>query len=693
MLEARSVAVVGASAREGSVGWQAVRQLVVGRYEGPIHAVNPNYREVLGVPCVPSLEDLPGPVDLVILAVANARLEEQLRAAAKAGARGAVIFASAHEETPPGAVPLTDRLAEYARDAGIVICGANCMGFLNLEVRVRALGFEEREDLEPGGIAWISHSGSAFTALLHTDRGLRFNVAVSAGQELTTTVADYMEYALERPSTRSIALFVETVRDPTAFVRALAGAQERDIPVVALKVGREEAARPLIAAHSGALAGEDGAYEAVFETYAVARVATMDEMADTLELVASRRRAPHGGLAAIHDSGGERAHLIDAAADQGVPLARISEDTSARLADVLEPGLPPVNPLDAWGTGHDFERIFVECSQALLGDPDAAALAFVVDLAGEDLQAGYVDVAERVWTETEKPMAVLSNLSSAIDQDAARRLRSAGVPVLESTATGLAAFRHLFEYRDRRALPPVERPVPSSGRLREHWVVRLSEGRPLSEAEALSLIEAYGVPVVPARRASDLGSALRAAEEVGWPVALKTAAPSAGHKSDLAGVHLGLGGPVPFEAAYRDLVERLGPEVTVAAMAPRGVELSLGVVRDPQFGPLCMVGAGGVLIEVLRDRRFALPPLDRARARRLIDRLSIRPLLNGVRGAPPADVDAVAEALVALSALALDLGDAIDALDVNPLIAGPDGCVAVDALVVPRSKGESASPS
>jgi acyl-CoA synthetase (NDP forming) len=638
---------------------------------------------VQGVPCVPALADLDEPVDLVILAVANARLEDQMRAAAAAGARAAVIFASAHEGTAEQAEPLTVRLAGIAHRAGMAICGANCMGFLNVETGLRALGFEEREDLAPGGVTWISHSGSAFTALLHADRGLRFNLAVSAGQELTTTVSDYLEYALERPSTRVAALFLETVRDPGGFVRALSNAAERDIPIVALKVGREEAARPLIAAHSGALAGEDGAYEAVFESHGVARVATMEEMADTLELLVAGRGAARGGLAAIHDSGGERAHLVDAAAEAGVPLAHISQETRARLAEVLDPGLPAVNPVDAWGTGHEFDRVFVECARALLEDRDTAALAFAVDLAGEDLQAGYARVAEEMWSATDKPVAVLCSLSSAIEPEAARRVRAAGIPVLEGTATGLAAFRHLFVDRDRRGLPPVERPPSAPEEIRTRWRSRIGEGGPLPEIEALELIGAYGVPVVAARPASDLGDAVRAAEDIGWPVALKTAG-HVGHKTDVDGVRLGLAGPDQLEAAYRDLAGRLGPQVTVAGMAGPGVELSLGIVRDEQFGPLVMVGAGGVLIEVLRDRRFGLPPLDRPRARRLLDGLRIRPLLDGVRGASSTNVDAVADAVVALSALALDLGADLDAVDVNPLIAGPSGCVAVDALVIPR---------
>lgn len=682
MLEARSVAVVGASARPGSVGEQMVRQLAVGGFRGEVYPVNPRYREVQGFRCYPSLGEAPGPVDLVLLGVANERLEEQLRAAAEAGARSAVIFASGHEEPREGVPPLTARLASLARDAGMAICGGNCMGFVNLERGLRALAFAEREDLRPGPIAVVSHSGSVFSALLHNDRGLRFNLAVSAGQELTTTAAEYVEYALERPGTRAVALFIETVRDPERFRSVLAAAAERDVPVVAVKVGRAPAAGPLIEAHSGALAGEDAAYEAVFEAHGVLRVRTLDEMADTLELMVAGRRAHPGGLAAIHDSGGERVHLMDAAEDVGVPLARPSEDTRRRLARILEPGLPAVNPLDAWGTGRDFEAIYRDCMKVLLDDPDTAALAFVVDLAGEDLEEGYTRVALEVFPSTEKPMAVLTNMSSAVDPEAAARLRAAGIPVLEGTETGLRAFRHLLAYRDARALPPPAPPAGPGRGVRDRWRERLGRGTPVGQDEALRLLADYGIPAAQARPAGTLEEARAAAEDLGWPVALKTAA-GAGHKSDLGGVHLGLADAGALERAYRDLAGRLGPEVLVQAMAGPGVELALGVVRDEQFGPLVLAAAGGLLIEVLGDRRLGLPPLDAVRARRLVDGLAARPLLDGVRGSPPADLGAVCDALARLSVLALDLGDRIAALDVNPLVAGPEGCFAVDALVVP----------
>ncbi len=468
LLEPRSLAVVGASARPGSFGDQLVGQLLAGGYRGAVHLVNPRYREVAGLPCHPSLADLPGPVDLVVLAVPNAALEAQLEAAAAAGVPAAVIFASCVDPDPPGrpshpaVPPLAERLAAVARGAGMAVCGGNGMGFFNLDQSLRVCGYPEPPDLPPGPVAVVTHSGSVFSALLHNDRDLRFNLVVSAGNELVTSAAAYLDHALELPTTRVVALFLETVREPAAFRAALAKAAARAIPVVALKVGRAQAAQAMVAAHSGALAGEDGAYQALFDAYGVAQVATLDELADTCELLAGRRAHP-GALAAIGDSGGERAHLLDLAEQLRVPFAAISEATRQRLAAVLEPGLPPTNPLDAWGTGNDADQIFATCIQALLEDPSTAALALNLDLTTEPTpDTSYTGLAIAAAAATTKPVAVLSNLTSAADPTEAATLRAAGVPVLEGTATGLAALGHLLAYRD--FLAPADGVTPLGGR-------------------------------------------------------------------------------------------------------------------------------------------------------------------------------------------------------------------------------------
>jgi len=686
MLEARSVAVVGASVREGSVGNQILVELIEGGFAGEILPVNPKYEQILGHRCHPDLAEIGRPVDLVILGVSNALLEEQLSLAASAGARSAVIFASGYETPREGVASLTERLARIAREAGMALCGGNCMGFANIEKGVRALGFYEPKGIRPGPLAFISHSGSGFSALLHNDRGLRFNLAVSSGQELVTTAADYLRYALSLQSTRAVGLFIETVHDPAAFREALEAANGRDVPVIALKVGREALTRQMVTAHSGALAGEDGAYEALFEAYGVLRVESLDEMADALALFASGRRAGPGGLVSVHDSGGERALLVDSAASAGVSLARISEATEARLAAALDEGLLPVNPLDFWGTGRDAHTVITECMRALLDDPGTAALAFTVDLTTEDSpDMAYTAMAKEVFPQTGKPMAMLSNFAGGIDRTSAGQLEEAGIPILEGTLTGLAAFRHLFDYRDYRARPPVPAVSPVDAAVRERWRARLFTGEPFDEHEGLALLADYGVPVSPAEVSEDVDQAVATASRLGYPVALKTAAPGVRHKSDVGGVRLGLDDAARVADAYREVSAKLGPRVTVARMVPPGVEVAMGIARDLQFGPLVLVAAGGVLVEVLKDRRLALPPLDEFRAMRLIDRLKMRPLLDGVRGAPASDVEALARAIVGLGWLAHDLGEHLDALDANPVICGPNGCVAVDALVVPRS--------
>jgi acyl-CoA synthetase (NDP forming) len=559
------------------------------------------------------------------------------------------------------------------------------MGFINLERRLRATGFSQASDLSPGPVTFLTQSGSSFSALLRNRRGIRFNLVVSGGDELVTTMDEYLEYALALESTRVVAIFMEAIRAPAGFRAALELAAQRDIPVVVLKVGHGDLARQMVTAHSGAIAGEDAAYEALFDHFGVLRVHGLDELADTVELLCAGRPAVAGGLATLHDSGGERTHLIDVAESCGVRLAVIGETTRARLAEVLAVGLPAVNPLDAWDTSANAHDVFTTCLRALHDDPDTAAVALAVDLVADENEDEYPAIALQTSAVTTKPFAVLSNLRSAIDQDKARALRDAGIPVLEGTQTGVRAMGHLLARRDFKTRRLTEPPaVPVDPTRTQRWLARLSEG-PLGEDEALGMLADYGIPTVPSREVSDLESALDAAAEIGWPVVLKTAAPGISHKTDLDGVRLDIGDPDAMRGAYRDIDSRLGPRVTVAAMIPRTggeVELHLGVVVDEQFGPLVIVAAGGVLVEAFDDRSVGLPPIGVDRARDMLDRLRVRRVLEGVRGRAPVDRHAVALAISALSQLALELGHVLDAVDVNPLIAGPQGCAAADALVI-----------
>jgi acyl-CoA synthetase (NDP forming) len=687
MLEARSVAVVGASVKEGSLGAQMMAELRRGGFDGDVYPVNPGYDDVDGYRCYPSILDAPGPVDLAILGVANARIEQAMRDAVASGAGSVVTFSSLYEEPSEGP-PLSDRIAGLARDAGIALCGGNGMGFLNVPGRLRATGFATPEELRPGPVTFVSHSGSAFAALAFNDRGIGFDLIVSSGQEIVTTMDEYVRFALGRETTKVIALLLETVRDPKGFVSSLAMAAERDIPVFALKVGRTERSKAMVTAHSGALAGEHGAYEAVFDAYGVHEVRSLDEMVDAIELFSSPRRVTGGGgIASIHDSGGERALFVDLAGDEGAPLAQVSDATVELIADVLDPGLEAANPLDAWGTGIDADRIFRESFAAFHDDGEVAAMAFVVDLTRQDepYDEGYLQIARDVWDTTTKPFCVLSNLSATIDQQEVRLLRDAGIPVLEGTTSGLRALKHLIDHAAWRRRSPGADVEAAPDEVREWWRVRLGTGEPIGEREGLRLLSDYGIPVVATREAATVEDATAVADELGYPVALKTAAEGLQHKTDAGGVRLGIGDAAQLTAAYADVAARLGPRVTVSRMAPAGVEVALGMVHDPTFGSLVLVAAGGVLVELLHDRALAMPPLDDAAAHRLIDRLAVRPMLDGVRGAAATDVGALARAVSRLSVMAVELGDLIAELDANPVIVSPSGCLAVDALVVPRT--------
>jgi len=688
MLEARSIALVGASARPGSLGARMVAQVARSPSRPRTYLVNPRYAEIDGQPCLPRLTDVPEPVDLILLAVPDTALEEQLGHAASRGDRSAIIFGYAHDLPAVGG--LKNRLAAIATSAGMAMCGPACMGYLNVARGLRAVGYLEPDPVPAGPVALITHSGSVWFAMNRARRGFGFSLLVSSGQELVTTTAAYARYALQLAETKVLALVLEAIRDAAELRSVLGSAQARDVPVVLLSAGGSETGKAMVSAHSGALAAADGAWEALAGAYGIHRVRDLAELADTLELFSSgRRAAPGAGVATVHDSGLERAHVADLAAELNVPFAPISQATADRLAAVLEPGLVPANPLDAWGTGRDAEPLFTECLSAMAADPAVAAVALAVDLVPElDDDQSYPQAVLTAASGTTKPVAVLAGLPAAVDPVAAARLRARGVPVLEGTRSGLLALRHLLDHAAPGEPPPGEPPPgpapadPLSARW-QRWAPVLAEGRP-SGAVLLDLLRDYGIPAVRARSVCTRAGAVAAAAEIGYPVVVKTDEPRIAHKSDVGGVRLGLGDPEAVGAAYDDLAARLGPRVLVCQTAAPGTELALGITRDPALGSLLVISAGGLLIEIFAERAVLLAPVTRAAALAALHRLRIAPVLAGARGQPAADLGVIADIIVALSGLACDLGDMLDALDINPLICGPSGAVAADVLAVPR---------
>jgi acyl-CoA synthetase (NDP forming) len=680
LLEPKTIALVGASAREGSFGLSTLRNLNNPGFTGSVFAVNPSHDSIEGIACYPTLDAIPGGVEHAVLSVANSGIEDAMTQAARAGVQAVTMFGSGYLEGDTEEPKLKERLQAIASEAGILVCGANCMGFVNYESSTRATWMSVADEswFDTGNITLITHSGTCFLSLQFIDPRHRHNLCVSAGQELTVTAADYIDYALELESTRVIALFLETVRDPDSFRAVLDKAAARDIPVVAIKVGRTEKSAALAQSHSGALAGDDAAYQALFDHYGVLRVDTWDELAATSRLFSHHKQLAPGNLAGIMDSGGARGMLIDLADRMNVPLADIGPQTVEKLAGLLEYGLEPVNPTDVWGTGLDWENVFAGTMTALAEDDDAAMTTLFSDLGFDDgVSYGLLAIAD-------KPVYICQHWSRALNHDNLIKSASSPALVFEGTETFLTAVKLAMERRDRVEDGPGDMPAPPDPAVIEAWRTRLQDGAPFDENEGLDLLDAFGFSTPARRIAADRDGVRQAAAEIGYPVVLKTAEPGILHKSDVGGVALNLHDEAALLAAYDAMASRLGPRVLIAAMASRGVELAAGIVIDPQFGPLVMVAAGGVLIEIMKDSRFLMPPAGRVSARRAVDGLACRPLLDGVRGAEPSDVDAVVNAIAALSSLATHLGDLIGEFDINPLIAGPHGCIAVDALVVGR---------
>jgi len=687
LLRPRSLAIVGASARPGSVGNLMLRQVRQGGFGGAVYAVNPRHREIDGVATFPALAALPETVEHVAFAIGDDQIETELATAIAHGARAATIVSPL--DRPGDAEPrLKDRIRDRAREAGLVLCGGNGMGFYNFHDRLWLCGFATRPDHRPGGTALLTHSGSLFTAIVDGEARIDYGLAVSTGQELTTTLADYMDFCLDQPWTRTIGLFIETARDPAGFEAALAKANAQGVPVVALKVGRTETSARLAVSHSGAIAGDHAAYRALFERHGVAEVRSIDEMAATLMVLDAAHDCGPGGLATSHDSGGERGLAADLAADAGVAFARLSKTARAALAACLDHGLEPVNPLDHWGTGKNYPDDFIESFRLIAQDADTAIAALVLDrwVDGE-VMPHYRTAAEIARNASGKPVFIVSNHRGTGDDGTALAATRAGIPVIDGVPTFLAAVRHAFAWRDFKAQAAM-RPAAPDPAVVTRWRDRLAGPDAPDEAAALAMLADFGLATVPSIVVEDAAAAAAAAARIGYAVVMKTAMPGITHKSDVGGVRLDLADAAAVNGAYADLAARLGPRAVVAPMvAGARVEMLFGMTRDADFGPIVLVGFGGIHAEVLRDVVVAKPPFDAAEARRLIDRLRLRPLLDGVRGALPADLGALAAALARFSEMTTAVGDLVDAIDVNPVLARPDGAVAVDALVVPRRPG------
>ncbi|XQE81444.1 acetate--CoA ligase family protein [Streptomyces microflavus] len=681
----RSVAVVGASDTEGRPNTGITRQLIAWaeRVGARLHPVHPTRETVFGRPCVPSVAGLPEPVDLAVLLVADPLpVIEEL---AEAKVPFAVAFASGFAETGEAGAVAQARLAAAVERSGLRLLGPNT----NLNA------FEEfRDDLEGPAIALITQSGHQGRPL-HSlqELGIRLSHWAPTGNEADLETADFIAYFAQRPEVGAIACYVEGLKDGRSFLLAADRAARAGVPVVAVKVGRTEAGAEAAASHTGKLTGADQVVDAAMRQFGVVRVDGLDELQDTAALLARARPPRAEGVAVYSISGGTGAHFADLASAAGLTLPPLPQAKQDELHTWIPGYLNVANPIDNGGhpVGDHRGRKIID---AILADPSVGVLICPItgpfppmsDRLAQDL----VDAAEA----TDKLVCVVWG-SPVGTEDAYRTtlLGSSRVATFRTFSNCITAVKaHLDHHRFATGYrSPSTRPrAPLPSFRKAQGLMR--PGRQLSEHAAKQLLRAYGIRVPREQLVTSAAGAVRAAGPVGYPVVMKASGPHLAHKTELGLVKVGLTSASQVRDAYRELTDIARFEsvdldgILVCQMIDRGVEMMVGVTHDALFGPTVTVGLGGVLVEVLHDTAVRVPPFGEKDARDMLGELRGRALLQGVRGGAPVDVDALVEVVLRVQRMALELGDDLTELDINPLVVlgRGQGAVALDALAVCR---------
>ncbi len=716
-----SIALVGASDNSGWARFIVASCAATG-FDGPLLAVHPRARSAFGLPVVPSLRDLPEPADLAFILAPVQAVEGVLDDMGAAGIPNAVVLASGYRELGEDGRALEDAMTARAVANGITVLGPNCLGFVNAHTRSAPYALSLLPPLVAGPVGVALQSGALASVVLNFARAhaIGLSVLTSMGNEAMMKTVDVLDYLVEDEATKVICLFLEAIGDPAKFARVAEKADRAGKPIVALKVGSSPAGQQAALAHTGSVAGDDAVAGAALRQLNIIRVDSLEELLITGAALAYHRWPRGRRMGVLTVSGGSCDIIADIASAQGLQIPEFAPQTAAAINVHLPPFAAAQNPLDVTGFGtlanlsartspltalehaldiavHDPNLDFILLSGVNLPEarpPDEATASMV---------EGRLDwLAQRIASA---PIPVIPVGAICVNvSDYSRELLTAhGINVLGGLNLGVSALGHALRWLENRGRV---RPADWAARARA-GSARTDSARtdsagnvrasgPWSEAAARHLLAAAGVPVVPGELAGSAAEAVAIARKVGLPVALKICSAQITHKSDVGGVVLGLGSETEVRAGY-EKVRAAGEGVPgasidgvlVTPMRSGGTELLAGVTMDATFGPVLAVGLGGIWVEILNDTSLRVLPVDAAEVKRMLGELRGWPLLQGARGAPPANLDAVAEAIAGLGRTALSLNGALRALEVNPLWVNGDQVEALDVLVVTELEGGS----
>lgn len=693
LVSPRSVAIIGASQKAGR-GTGAVRNLLELGFAGQIYPVNPKYDSVLGLPCYPNLKAIPGPVDLVAIGIPGEHVIAALEEAHAKQVPAAVIFASGFGEAGEMGRKRQAELEAFVQRTGMLICGPNCLGVINFQTRAAGYSSTSAKDVPTGDVAVVSQSGTIVVGMVRSLRGIGFSHMISCGNEVGVASCDYLRYLADQPSVRVLGAFLEDIKRPEKFIETAEAARRLGKPLIVVKTGRSELGKAASLAHTGSLAGSHEVQRAVFRQKGVVHCDDLDEWIEAIEIFRYARPPVARGLGIIGLSGGENALALDYAAEFGLAVPPLSEKGKKQLAELLPWYAQPENPIDATGTIGDDPGVFRRSIEVLAAEPDIGVIAISQDSPAH-FDMAVAKAAAEAAASVEKPLVFFSNISGAYRPEVQKTLRDAGVPYLQGVRESLKAIGALIEYHLGDAGRQVRRtPSTDSARRAAAEAILEGAGSTLTEDSAKTLLGLYRFPVVLERVVSSPDEAALAAGELGFPVVAKIVSPDIPHKAAIGGVRLNLRTPEEVRGAIeamRASAAGLAPQAriigfVVQPMIADGIEVILGVKRDAQFGNTVVFGLGGIFVEAVRQFSVRVAPLSESDANAMIMEVPAFIAILRKFAGDTCMVPLLTPLLLQLSDLAMELGDRIEEIDINPIILDLRArkATVVDALIVKR---------
>ncbi|MGE0629494.1 MAG: acetate--CoA ligase family protein [Hyphomicrobiaceae bacterium] len=677
VLAAKSIAIVGASER-GRWPKQIFNNLRTRGYQGDVYLVNPRQREVYGERCYPSLRDLPAAVEHAAVIVPSAFVPGVLEDAEARGVKSATIYAAGiGDGDDPESRKRGAWLKDFLARTSMRISGPNCMGAFSYRERLFAYPHGALCDLEPGPVGVVFQSGGNLQFFMQAGgaRGLRFSYAISTGNEPDLDLADYVNYLTDDPHTKSMVLFIEGIRRPYPFMQAAGRALEAGKPIVAIKTGRSRLAQQAALSHTGAIAGDYAAFQAMCERYGIVTCRSMDDMLEAALAFQCDRRPKGPKIGFVTTSGGTVDLLFDYTEQEGAPLATFSDATNAALLPTMQEGIAPKNPLDV-GIPSTAE-VAAQWCRIVHDEPDVDMVAFATNVPRP--VEGYGDVSPflKLMGETEKPILGFGRMIHQSPVDLLEAQRAFGFPLLQGLEPTVRALQGLWFHAERQGRKPAEVPPPAA--------------TTLTSATLDEQLARYGIALPRSRIAATPGEAAAAAAEIGFPVVLKIQSADILHKTEAGGVLLDLKSPQAVDAGAKELMASAAkayPNASIDGFLVQemvsGVEAIVGARNDALYGPMMLIGAGGILVELANDAKLSMLPVSDRDVAAMIGGLKLSKLLAGYRGRPAADRAAMEKAVSGLARFFLDHRTAIADIEINPLIVRPDGkgAVAVDVRVI-----------